>query len=63
MAARELGQIIINDEAGYSKFRALYKTRFKINIDIQRGLEIGEEDNNKRIKKTQALDQNSYNNT
>jgi hypothetical protein len=56
MAARGLGQTIVDDEAGYSKFRALCRTRFKINIDIQRGLEIGEEDDNGRIEKTQALD-------
>ena len=46
MAARGLGQTIINDEAGYFKFRALCRTRFKINIDIQRGLEIEEKDDN-----------------
>ena len=56
MAARGLGQIIINDEAGYFKFRALCRTRFKINIDIQRGVEIEKEDNNKIIEKTQVLD-------
>ena len=56
MAARGLGQIIIDDEAGYSKFRVIYKTRFKININIQRGLKIGKKDNNKRIEKIQALD-------
>ena len=56
MAARGLGQIIIDDEAGYFKFRALCRTRFKININIQRGLEIRKKNNNKRIKKTQALD-------
>ena len=51
MAARGFGQIIIDNEAGYFKFRALCRTRFKININIQRGLEIGEKDNNKRIEK------------
>ena len=55
MAVKEFGQIIINNEAGYFKFRALCRTRFKININIQRGLKIEEEDDNKIIEKTQAL--------
>ena len=52
MTAKKFGQTIIDNEAGYSKFRALYRTRFKININIQRGLEIRKKNDNRRIKKT-----------
>ena len=56
MTAKGFGQTIINNEAGYSKFRVLCRTRFKININVQRGVKIREEDNNKKLKKTQTLD-------